>query len=613
MKIRTLHFKFKKKSKDLQTENNSINKNYEIIYNNILNDAETYKTPNSFLQNMHAQFTINTKNNNKNKIKHISKLNSLNVSDKNHPNIISNKIEKIKTPIIRNNNNNKENNTIISHNNKSIKINTNNFKNKNFKNQSKKIMSKKLNVSLTQHFKFEKNMISAQYKSSSNSYSKKGKIVTNSHSKKDKIDSTIKKYNKIKYITAKKIPAQRISFIKPNTSHDIERNLLTENKKNNNKIEMNLNQKNKQFLTEKVCLTQKKYLNSIKKHVFRKYGKIVKNKKNFFKKLSPHKLKIFINKNKKNNKLIEYFNKITITDNNLKSKSIISNDNLNKIKNINYTFNHNISEKKLLLNNTNSNINININNLNDNNSNTNKKESEYIIYDLTSKSNCYKNILNNNIDSVSIINNNNDNDINNNKLKENNLIFYNHINKINSPYLDKLNPKRIKVQSININLGEELDKNNYGYNNNNISNNNSTNNNCFKEHNNTNETEVEKETKSEYEHYRNLEDFLSNRSLTSLSCKSGFTITRKLRSLSRERNKIKLLNKCKNNEKDLRIMGDKLLNIVNNFHNNNNNVINFKINNNNNINEIKKILKIKNYNSFAFHSKNNKMFYRKKL
>ena len=43
----------------------------------------------------------------------------------------------------------------------------------------------------------------------------------------------------------------------------------------------------------------------------------------------------------------------------------------------------------------------------------------------------------------------------------------------------------------------------------------------------------------------------------------------KLRSLSRERDKIKLLNQCKNkNDKDMERISDKLLNIVNNFHNN---------------------------------------------
>ena len=78
-----------------------------------------------------------------------------------------------------------------------------------------------------------------------------------------------------------------------------------------------------------------------------------------------------------------------------------------------------------------------------------------------------------------------------------------------------------------------------------------------------------KEVQSEYEHFRDLEDFWSSKSLTSYSCKSGFTASRKLRSLSRERDKIKFLNQCKNkNDKDMEKISDKLLNIVNNFHNN---------------------------------------------
>lgn len=263
---------------------------------------------------------------------------------------------------------------------------------------------------------------------------------------------------------------------------------------------------------------------------------------------------------------------------------------MNKIKNMNYTFNHNINNKKKILNNTNSNININIKNINDNN--TNKKESKCIINGITSKSVSKKNNFNNNITTSFIINNNDTNNNNNNikMMKNYPLLFYNHKNKIISQNSDKINSRIIRIQSININLGEDLDNNNYGYNNI-ISNNNCANNNVFKEYNNTNEIDKEKDTKSEYEHYRYVEDFLDNRSLTNFSCKSGYTGTRKLRSLSRERDRIKLLNKCKNNEKDLGLIGDKLLKIVSNFHNNNN-VVNFK---NNKINENKAISNIKNF------------------
>ena len=589
VKTKILHFKFKKRNNDIQTESNSVNKNYECIYNNILNGVKTDKTPDNYFKNMQGYMTINTKS--KNKIKHISKLNSFNPLDEIKPNIIINKFEKINKEKSKNNNN--ENNTITSHNTKPIRIIINNSKNKNFKNQSKKLLSKKINVSLAHQFKFEKNMINDLYISSSNS-----------HCNKTKINNQIKKKkNKIKHISAKKSSDQKISFINSKKSNEDERYLQPGYKKNNNKREVNL--KPEKFLTEKNCLTQKKYLNRLKKHVYRKSDKIFKNKTNIFKKITPSKIEKFINKNQENNKFFEYFNKITIADN-YKNKSIFGNNNLNKIKNINYAFNENTSEKKLILNNTNSNINININinNINDNISNINKKKSEYNINGFSSKSFSDSKNFNNNITTVNIINNNTNNN-NKKKNKDYHLLFYNHINNIVSPRSDKLNPKGIKIQSININLGEDLDKNN----NNTISNTNYIKNNLFKEFNNTNETDKEKETKSEYELYRDVDDFFSNRSLTNFSCKSGYTMTRKLRSLSKERDKIKLLNKCKDNEKDLGIIGDKLLNIVNNFHNNSNFVEN---KNSNNKSEIKRISKIKNFNIFASQSKNSKIYKKKR-
>ena len=179
-----------------------------------------------------------------------------------------------------------------------------------------------------------------------------------------------------------------------------------------------------------------------------------------------------------------------------------------------------------------------------------------------------KNNFNNNITTVNIINNNND--INNNKKKLNDyhLLWFNRSNRDNLPYLQKISSKGIKIQSININLGEDLEDNNCNKNNNiNFEPN------PLKDYN-ASEINKEKETKSEYNHYRDIDDLWSSKSLSSYSCKSGYTITRKLRSLSRERDKIKLLNQCKKNKNDIKMIGDKLLNIVNNFHNNN--VINLK-------------------------------------
>ena len=121
-------------------------------------------------------------------------------------------------------------------------------------------------------------------------------------------------------------------------------------------------------------------------------------------------------------------------------------------------------------------------------------------------------------------------------------------------------------------------------------NNSDLNNNYFKK-----KKEIEnekKEVQSEYEHFGDLEDFWSNRSQTSFSCKSGFTVCRKLRSLSRERDKIKLRNSCqKKNEHDMNRIEDKLLNIVNNFHNSNS-IFNLK-ENKKSINGFRKNYKIK--------------------
>ena len=80
----------------------------------------------------------------------------------------------------------------------------------------------------------------------------------------------------------------------------------------------------------------------------------------------------------------------------------------------------------------------------------------------------------------------------------------------------------------------------------------------------------DKEARSEYEHFFDREDYLSNKSSTSYSCKSGFTVTRKLRSLNRERDKIKMMNNLKNSEKNnIDKIEDKLINIVNKFHKDN--------------------------------------------
>ena len=255
-----------------------------------------------------------------------------------------------------------------------------------------------------------------------------------------------------------------------------------------------------------------------------------------------------------------YGNKITITNDNFEENSKLRNN----LRSMNYHLNN--KRKNLILNNTSNNINININitNINEKNSdkkNTdssgNKKPEEII----PEKNNNFSN----NITTVNIINNNNFKTFNKKK------IFFNRSNKKFSN-LNKIKPG-IKIQSININLGEELNKRNSSFNNKNknLRNKDKFNSNFlsdksikFKE-----PDSDKKETQSEYEHFRDCEDFLSNRSLSNYSWKSGFTASRRLRNLKQERNKIKLINIKEKNENDIDKIEDKLLNIVSNFHKNN--------------------------------------------
>ena len=599
MKSKILHFKFHKKTSD-QDEKNPSNKNYESIYNNILNGENLDKIP-------EVRYSMKKEPlRNKNKIRHISKLNSFKnsneqiqqnkaeikeektISDKSKKNLLSdNKIKIMKG--------NEINNVYVVDNEK---LKEKEKEKKHFITDSKKLLSKKLNVSLTQQFKIEKNLMNEFYISTSNSYSNKNKLAN-----KIKIRRSINNKN----ISRK----QKLPFMKQNKSNDIEINYLPRNsknkkndnvKKNKEKNFMKIKPKKKQFSSEKNTLIQKT-INYRKSIAFKKKekDKILK------KKMSPYQIEKLIYKND-GSKISGYSNKITINDNNLKTKSITCKNNLN---NINCTINDNLQEKKFILNNTNRNININININNINEGNINKKESDFFSNGLRANTLSSKNNFNNNITTVNIINNNNSNDINkfNNKKKlDYHLLFYNKSNKnSSSPYLQKANGKGIKIQSININLGKELDKNNYKYTSTTTNNNSEINSeiiNYINKDNNTNE--IDKETKSEYECYRDIDDFWSNRSLTNFSCKTGYTLSRKLRSLNRERDRIKLMNQSKKDGKDIDRIGDKLLNIVNNFHNNTN-ALNLKKNRKNldkrrDKSKINKKLKI-----YLGDNKNNKM------
>ena len=572
MKSKILHFKFHKKTSE-QDEKHPSTKNYESIYNNILNGQNLDKIP-------EVRFSLRKEPiRNKNKIKHISKLNSFNNSKEQiQPSKAEIKGEKAisnisKKSLLSDNKikimkSNEINNVYVVDNEK--EKDKKDKEDNHFISDSKKLLSKKLNVSLTQQFKIEKNLMNEFYISTSNSYSNKNKLANKIKIKRN----TINNKN-----TSRK---QKLPFMKPNKSNDIEINYLQGKKKNKNKNndigtkknkeknDMNFKPKKKQFSSEKNTLI-KKISKDKKSNVFKKKGK----DKKLGKKASPYQIEKLIYKND-GSKISGYNNKITINDNNLKTKSITCKNNLS---NINCTIKGNSREKKFILNNTNRNININININNINEGNISKKESDYFSNGLRSKTLSSKNNFNNNITTVNIINNNNSNEINNynnkKKLIDYHLLFYNKSNKnSSSPYLQKVNGKGIKIQSININLGEDIDKNNYKYTSTNTNNNSEYNseisNNINKDNKDNNTNELDKETKSEYECYREMDDFWSNRSLTNFSCKTGYTLTRKLRSLNRERDRIKLMNQNKKDGKDIDRIGDKLLNIVNNFHNNTN-------------------------------------------
>ena len=269
------------------------------------------------------------------------------------------------------------------------------------------------------------------------------------------------------------------------------------------------------------------------------------------------------------------FNKIKINDNknfNYNPDTIINQTTNNNINNINYTFSSNISSKKFIVNNANNNIsiNININNINNNtlknNKNINNISNKEIIdnqmNDFPHFNNKKIHLTKNksaNITTLNFLNYNkeaqqifdyipdqliNEQNINYLYGKGNNPEIYSYqYRKKSENFLHYTKDKGIKVESININLCKDTNKSKRNYNN--ISSN-------------TNY--------KDYEGSDEYDDYLYNQSSMNLSIKSAMSGSKKLRRLSRERDKYKLLHSNHNDFVDS--IDKKLSNIVSEFHKN---------------------------------------------
>lgn len=581
MKTKILYFKFTKKSLESQERSSKSKKNYENIFNNILNGNKKDK----LFENKGG--TIERK---KNKIKCISKINNLNFQ--------RGVSKTIKNEGYEDKKNEEQVRNSLSNNTNEKKFNEKDQKIKNldkkdlinpideYINNSNLEKSKNLKINLVKPNTLEKLTLDNHIVSwNNNSKDTKNKNVEKNFKKKNSLMKY--KMNNLKY---KRKREKELNKKDKNKKKDVSKIIINNMKKYElSQIDNSLNV-NRTNLKSKNGMSIKKIKDNKNKKIER-----VKTESKRFSSCEP---KNIIFKNPKKNQFNNFLNKITITNDNINESAKLK----KKKNNINYTVNNNTKSKKLILNNTNSNINININITNINDKNISKKETDFDKKNIKSNLESENNNYNNNITTVNIINNSNAKK----KLNDYRLLFYNHSKKEKyTPYLNKINSKGIEIQSININLGEETDDE---FNKVKLKNDPNNNNEIKKK-----EIENEKkEVQSEYEHFRDFEDFWSNRSQTSFSCKSGFTASRKIRSLSRERDKIKLLNNYqKNNEHDIERIGDKLLNIVNNFHNNSG-IYNMK-KNRKSLNGIRKKYKInKNYKNNITEDEKKKKVRKKK-
>ena len=526
MKPKLVSFKFTKKLPEAKGKTKKSQKNYENIFNDILSGtkSEQKSMPTTKRENRTEKSQITSK---KNKIKYILKLETINLQDdiKSIPknNFLTEEYEK--------------NNDIEQIKSKTDKVEINkenDIKHQNFIDYY--LMDKSI----------DKNIHKAKIE-------RKDKLKT---------ESSDKELNRL--------------LIKKHKEHTLNKTEQLSNhikciKTMNNKTNLNTNKRgsiNLKKNEENLCKIKYSYTNKLDNKSLiinknkenkkeRKFGEKNKKFKKIEKKTFHQKTKNLICNSKKDRLYNKTVDKIKINTN--------DNDNNKEVNYKDYiSINDNIKKKRLILNNTNSNINININITNINDKNIKKDINSYSkrkIPHLNTENN-YKS----NITTVNIINNNNISK----KLASNDyrLLFYNYSNKKYLPHQTKITPQGIKIESIDINLNEEeqnpvikthkfkfkknLKKNSYLNNGKNFIDNN------------------EKETRSEYEHFLDREDYWSNKSSTSYSCRSGFTVTRKLRSLNRERDKIKMMNNLKNSEKNnIDKIEDKLINIVNKFHKDN--------------------------------------------
>ena len=547
MKPKIVPFKFTKKQIELKGKSKISKKNYENIFNDILSGKKQAKNPKPTVkkENLEQNYSNIAK---KNKIKFIAKLEKIDLSCELNDNAKNTNLSKFQEQTsLREDNicyphfemNNKANNFCTTENKENIEnkniIDDYLMKNSIVKNKKKATIEIKEKFNTVNNRAKEKELISF--------LDKKEKSYTQYNNNKNKHNfiKCVKTMNdnSLAYKNRKKESSN--SVLKNDYSY--KRNFSNINRFKTKSFKQNNNNK-KNKLMEKV----------------NKMNKLEKNRKQSFPKTNNK--QNYIRKNKD----YKVVRKITIT-----------NDNNKEVKYKDYiSIKNTIQKKRLILNNTNSNINININitNINDKN---HKKES--VPSSKRKKSDNNEDNYNSNITTVNIINNNN---ISKN-LKSNDyqLLFNNNSKRKFQPFQTKISSKGIKIESIDINLNEEEQssskkKRKFKFKKN-IKKNKNYQNNIL-------EQKEKLEAQSEYGHILDLDDFWSNKSSTSFSCKSGFTASRKIRSLSRERDKFKMLNNLKNWENNkIAKIEDKLKNIVNKFHNDSNN---------NTINERRKAIKI---------------------